>query len=259
MTAATNPAFEPPAGRRLIPVKTSYAPQHACSPAVRMRVLSSTPLFADLPAEQLREIDRRMTNVHAGEGDVIHAQGERARFFYVLAAGRLKAYRTSADGQETVVDLLGSGDAFGGADTFGRTEHAETVAALTSVCVLRVDAEGFHDILRTFPAVALRLIDDLSGQLMETREAVTQRSTTVTQRVAATLLRLAGRFGEQHSDGTLIQLPLSRADLAGLTGSTPESVSRAMSRMRSAGLVESGRRWTKILDLAGLRAAADGD
>lgn len=259
MSTHPNPAFEPPGGRRVIPVRTSYAPSHTCSPALRMRVLRQTPLFAELSDAELRSIDERMTNFHADPTDVIHRQGERAQHFYVLAAGRMKAYRTSPDGQQVVVDLLGSGDAFGGVDSFGRAEHAETVEALTTACVLRVDADGFHRILREFPPVALRLIGDLADQLLESREAVTQRSTTVTQRVAATLLRLAAKFGERDDDGAgiLIQLPLTRADLAGITGSTPESVSRAMSRMRSAGLIESGRRWTRLVDVAGLRDLAD--
>lgn len=257
MTDQTNPAFDPPQGRRALPVRTSYTPAHTCSPAVRMRVLSTTPLFADLTVDALRAIDARMATFHADAGDIIHRQGDPAQSFYVLAAGRLKAYRTSAEGRQEVVDLLGSGDGFGGLDSFGRAQHTETVEALTSVCVLQIGAPGFHQILREFPPVALRLIDDLSTQLLESRASVALRSTTVTERVAATLLRLAEKFGERQGERVLIQMPLTRADLAGMTGSTPESVSRAMSRLRSAGLVESGRRWTRILDLDGLRAAAD--
>ncbi|WP_405217869.1 Crp/Fnr family transcriptional regulator [Agrococcus sp. Ld7] len=257
MSDRTNPVFDPPQGRRSIPVRTSYTPAHTCSPAVRMRVLSATPLFVDLTVDELQSIDARMITFHADVGDIIHRQGDPAESFYVLAAGRLKVVRTSAEGQQEVVDLLGSGDAFGGMDSFGRTRHTETVEALTTVCVLRIDAPGFHRILREFPPVALRLIDDLATQLLESRASAALRSTTVTQRVAATLLRLAEKFGEREGERVLIQMPLTRADLAGITGSTPESVSRAMSRMRAAGLVESGRRWTRILDLDGLRAAAD--
>lgn len=69
------------------------------------------------------------------------------------------------------------------------------------------------------------------------------------QRVATTLLRLVEKFGQDRAGGaTLIQLPLSRADLAGMTGSTPESVSRVMSQLRKDGIIESGRRWTSVLD-----------
>lgn len=95
------------------------------------------------------------------------------------------------------------------------------------------------------------MLDDVTVSLSGARSEASQHaSSTVTQRVGATLLRLAGKFG-QHSadiDGVLIQLPLTRADLAGMTGSTPESVSRVMSRLRKEGIIDSGRRWTSILD-----------
>ncbi|MFZ2749458.1 MAG: Crp/Fnr family transcriptional regulator, partial [Propioniciclava sp.] len=100
------------------------------------------------------------------------------------------------------------------------------------------------------PEVALRVVDDVTALLAQARADVTAQSTaTVAQRVATTLLRLAEKFGQDSSSGaTLIQLPLSRTDLAGMTGSTPESVSRVMSQLRKDGIIDSGRRWTAILD-----------
>jgi CRP-like cAMP-binding protein len=61
-------------------------------------------------------------------------------------------------------------------------------------------------------------------------------------RIAHTLLRLAGKLGSPGAGGVVIQIPLSREDLAAMTGTTPETVSRVLSRFRRAGLVESGRR-----------------
>ena len=70
----------------------------------------------------------------------------------------------------------------------------------------------------------------------------------VESRLAATLLRLAAKLGEQQADRLLIQLPLSRQDLADMTGATVETVSRIMSQFRKQGLIDSGRRWVAILD-----------
>src|SRR5699024_5171176 len=81
---------------------------------------------------------------------------------------------------------------------------------------------------------------------------------TAMQRVAAALLRLADKFGQPRRDGsTLIQIPLTRADVAGMSGTTTETVSRIMSTLRADGIIESGRRWTAIVDhesLAGIVA-----
>jgi CRP-like cAMP-binding protein len=58
--------------------------------------------------------------------------------------------------------------------------------------------------------------------------------------------------------GLLIQLPLSRSDLAEMVGTTTESASRVMSQFQKEGLVRSGRRWVAITDQEGLLAYKEG-
>ena len=63
---------------------------------------------------------------------------------------------------------------------------------------------------------------------------------------------------DRGREGIMLEVPLSRADLAGLARSTPESVSRVMSRWKREGLVDSGRRWTALLDVRRLEAERAG-
>jgi CRP/FNR family transcriptional regulator, nitrogen oxide reductase regulator len=79
--------------------------------------------------------------------------------------------------------------------------------------------------------VTLRVLSAVGKRLAESREQIAQLSTyTVERRIAAALLRLAGKVGETQEESVLIQFPLSRQDLAAMTGSTTETVSRVMSR-----------------------------
>lgn len=245
--AATSP--DVPAERRRIPLRASCAQPHSCSPDVRLRVLQHVDLFADLTSDRLTDVNARMTALSWAADDPLYQFGDPAEHLYVLASGRAKAFRSTPDGQEVVVDLIAPGDLFGGLQSLGQPQHTETVQALTTVCALRIGTAAFREILTAQPQVALRVLDSLSAQLSLARSSTTQQSTaTVAQRVAATLLRLAEKFGETGTQGTLIQIPLSRADLAGMAGSTTESASRAMSRLRKDGIIDSGRRWTAILD-----------
>ncbi|HWV26144.1 MAG TPA: helix-turn-helix domain-containing protein, partial [Aeromicrobium sp.] len=76
-------------------------------------------------------------------------------------------------------------------------------------------------------------------------------------RVATALLRLADKLGKDRgAEGIVLEVPLSRADLAGLARSTPESVSRVMSRWKKEGIIDSGRRWTALLDVERLQDEA---
>lgn len=243
--------------RRHVPLRSMCAEPHECPAPVRLGVLRRVPIFADLPDADLVELDRRMTSLAWAEGEQLYTAGEPAQHLFVMASGQAKVYRSTAEGQEVVVDVLGPGDLVGGLHTLGRPTYAETVETLTTVCALRIGAETFDEVLTEFPPVALRVLRDVSSQLGLARTTVTEQATgSVPRRVAATLLRLADKFGQARSDGVLIQLPLSRADLAGLTGSTTESVSRAMSRLRKDGIIDSGRRWTAIRDRERLETLA---
>lgn len=258
ISVPVNPATTAPPARRTIPLRSTCAQPHDCPAPVRMRVLSQVPLFAGLSPEELASIDERMVSLAWAEDDPLYTAGEPAEHLYVLAAGRAKASRPTPGGQDVVVDLLAPGDLFGALQALGQPTYSETVRALTTTCALRIDTQAFREVLTQHPQVALRVLDDTAALLAEARTGLTQQSTaTVAQRVATTLLRLAEKFGQDRTGGgTLIQLPLSRADLAGMTGSTPESVSRVMSQLRKDGIIDSGRRWTSVLDRDRLAATA---
>ena len=248
--------------RRRIPLAKTCAIPHRCSRAVRMQVLERVPFFAGLSQQQLEGIDKRMVSLSWAAGDPLFTAGEPADHLYVLASGLVKLAQPTPNGQEVVVDLLTPGDLFGALNMTGQAVYPETAWTLTTTCALRINGHSFREILAEYPQIALRVLDDIAGRLAQARSDVGQQSTgTVAQRVATTLLRLADKLGHERSGnrGTLLQLPLSRSDLAGMVGSTPESVSRVMSRLRRDGIIDSGRRWTAVLDRDRLAATANID
>ena len=244
--------------RRRTPLRSTCGHPHPCPKPLRMRILAQIPIFADLTAEQLERIDDRLVSLAWSEGESLYTAGEPADHLYVIAAGSVRAAHTTADGQQTAVRMLGPGELFGAIDPIAAV-HSESVEALVTTCVLQMDVTDFREVLTEHPRVALRVLDDVAARLAAARAEANERaSSSVAQRVANALLRLADSFGQQGGSGagTLIQLPLSRTDLAGMTGSTPESVSRAMSRLRARGIIDSGRRWTSILDREALAEIA---
>jgi CRP/FNR family transcriptional regulator, nitrogen oxide reductase regulator len=259
--AAPTPASSPP-GRRRIPLASTCALPHRCPRPMRMQVLGAVPFFAGLTQRQLEGIDTAMVSLSWAAGDPLFIAGESADHLFVLAAGQAKLSQPTPTGQQVVVDLLTPGDLFGALSILGRPVYPETAWALTTTCALRIHAHSFREILAEHPQVVLRVLDDVAGRLAQARSDFGQQSTsTVAQQVAMTLLRLADKLGQERSAGrgTLLQLPLSRADLAGMVGSTAESVSRVRSRLRKEGIIDSGRRWTAVLDRDHLAAAANLD
>ena len=260
MTLQDPRAGAAPQGRRTIPLAEVTLPHH-CPRPVRMTVLDRSPYFHDLGAEALDRIDRRMrTSTWAAE-EVIYRAGEPAGTLYVVADGQVRISQLTAAGTQTVTDILGPGDMFGAMSSLGEPHHLQTATALVGSCTLRIGQEAFREVMVENPTVGLRVVDDLAARLSRAETDIGGQGTdTVEQRVARALLRLADKLGKDRgAQGLLLEVPLSRADLAGLARSTPESVSRVMSRWKKAGIIDSGRRWTAVLDRALLEEAADGE
>ncbi|UNX54652.1 Crp/Fnr family transcriptional regulator [Georgenia sp. TF02-10] len=253
-------AEQPRPARRRTPLRSTCAQPHPCARPVRLRVLQQVPYFAGLPEPVLDAVDRRMVALSWAAGDPLYRAGDPAEHLFVVAAGRVKLTRPTAGGGEVITDLLAPGGLLGALSTLGQPTHAETARALTTTCALRISQDDFRAVLTEHPAVALRVLDDVAARLAAAHAGAEEATGSVPRRVAATLLRLADRLGQDRgSGGTLLQLPLTRADLAAMTGSTPESVSRAMSRWRRDGIIDSGRRWTAVLDRARLAEIVAGD
>ena len=245
--------------RRRIPLRDVTVP-HVCPWPVRKRALERAPYFVGLSENELERIDARMEATSwAGGAPLFHA-GDPANALFIVAEGRIKLSAVSINGNESIADILVPGELFGAMSTVGSPLHQHTATAMVGSCALRIDQASFRDVLSEHPTVALRVLDDVAARLAQAHADVGgQSSDTVATRVATALLRLADKVGTVQRDGSvLIEVPLSRADIAGLARSTPESVSRVMSGWRADGTIDSGRRWTAIRDRRALEAIATG-
>lgn len=247
----------PPAGRRTIPLTEITLP-HECPRPVRMYVLSRAPYFEGLGEEALDEIDARMRARTFAPSQPIYHAGDPADSLYVVAEGRVKISQTTAEGTETVTDILVPGELFGAMSALGEPYHLQSASALVGTCALRINQRDFRQVLAEQPGVALRVLDDVTARLSRAQSDIGQSADSVPQRVARALLRLGEKLGEDRGpEGLMLEVPLSRADLAGLARSTPESVSRVMSKWKKEGVIDSGRRWTAILDPQRLESLAN--
>ena len=246
------------AGRRRTPLAPEGIEPHLCTLDLRRQILRQTPFFAGLPPAEVDRISLHFSERGYQPGETVYHAGEPATRLYVVAAGKVKLVRPTPAGQNVLLDILPPGDFFGSLATLGDREYPDTAEAQTACCLLSVDADQFAEILRAYPAVALATLEIVAERLRDAHEVIEHLSAhPVEARLAATLLKLAERLGAESKHGVLIQMPLSRQDLAEMTGTTAETASRIMSEFRRAGLIRSGRRWVAITDPAGLAKFAE--
>lgn len=241
--------------RRKTPIQiVTTEPQH-CSIDLRLKILGRLPFFAGLERGDLQAINRRFVEKGYEPGERIYAAGDPAERLYVVAEGKVKLVQYAAAGRSVLLDILTSGEFFGNLAALGVAAYPDTAQAQTTACILSIRSDDFRQVLDEHPGLALKTLEIMAGRLQAANQRVLQLSALpVEQRIAFTLLELARKHGRRQENGLLIELPLSRDDLAEMTGATTETVSRVMSQFLSRGIIDSGRQWVAITDPEQLEA-----
>lgn len=242
------------------PVRRSCAQPHHCSPEVRLKAMARSPLLRDMDVDEHRDLDQYLSAWSWAEGDPVILAGDEITGSYLLVAGRARVTRDTIDGREITVDIAAPGDVIGPLHTHP-VEVVDSAWAMETTCALYLPADSLAEVITRHPTLALSIVRMQQEHLTQSRERnVGQTTTTVEQRVGAALRRLDGKFGEHQQDGSsLLQVRLRRDDIAGMAGTTVESASRAMAKMKKAGIINSGREWVAILDRDALEDLVDGE
>lgn len=244
--------------RRNSPVKLTPIETHMCGFDVRLSILHRVPFFASLPHEAVEQINLLFREYGYAQGETVYFSGDDARHLYIVASGQIKLLRHTLAGQDILVDVLSPGDFFGMLSTVDEAVYPDTAQAQTPVCILAITVEDFRSVLVRYPSAALTVLDITSKRLHDAHEMLRRLSASaVEERIAYVLLKLADKLGEARDEGLLIQMPLTRDDIAQMAGATAETASRIMSQFQKDGIVNSGRQWVAIADRDRLAALAE--
>jgi CRP-like cAMP-binding protein len=204
--------------------------------------LDNVPLFQGLGADILARVREQAHSKAVGTGEVFFLEGDDAEAFFVLTSGRVKLTQLTPEGHQVVLRIIGAGDAFGGAGAFGDLTYPVGAEAVEPAVALVWTSGTIRQLLETEPKVALNAVQFVAGRLHDLqrrhRQLMTER---VERRVARALLRLVREAGRRVDAGVEIDFPVSRQDIAEMTGTTLYTVSRLLSSWEERGIVRSGR------------------
>jgi len=205
-------------------------------------LVAHLPMFAGFTNAELEEILREARSARHPRNSAIFAQGEEAHSFFLLLHGHVRAAKTTPTGEQIVVRYVAPGETFGLAMAIGLAQYPATATAVDDSVVLAWPTGAWPRLVQKFPALATNTLQTVGTRLQESHTRVLEMSTQqVEQRVAHALLRLAKQSGRKLDHGVEIDFPISRQDIAQMTGTTLHTVSRILSGWESQGLVESGR------------------
>lgn len=207
--------------------------------------------LAGLDERELRASCRRR---RYARGDTVFHEGDPARAFHLLDAGRVAVRLTTRFGDVSIIDILCPGDTFGEqALIHGEGDRSASITALERVETLTLDPTAFATLCAGNPAVYQFLMMVLSNRLRETSHLLLEaRYLPAEQRLHRCLYRLAEMFADSSDE----VIPLTQADLASMTGVTRSTANRLLRQAEQDGVIAIARARITVLDVAAVRRLA---
>jgi CRP/FNR family transcriptional regulator len=207
------------------------------------------PLFSGLSHDHLDQIARISSTLKFKSGQMIFHEGDKGDGFYMVEKGKIKVFKLSMEGKEQILHIYGPGHLFGEVPAFEGKNFPASSMALEKTDILFLPRDKFVRLISQTPGLGMNMLADLSRRLREFTVQIENLSLKeVPARLAAYILTLSI---EQDND-TRVKLPISKAQLANLIGTTPETISRILKKMMTAGLIEVQAATILIHDLDGL-------
>lgn len=225
---------------------------------VERRILRQLALFKRLDDLALDEVASHATLRRFTTGRPVFIQGAQAREFFILISGKLKVTQLTEDGQQVVVRFVVPGELFGIARALQRSDYPGTATTVVDSAAVAWSMSFWDSFVEKNPSLAISAMQTVGQRLQESHTRLREMATEeVERRVAHAVLRLTRQSGVAEEDGIRIDFPLSKQDIAEMTGTTLHTVSRIMSTWQAKGLVRTGRQKLLVRDPQGLTALAD--
>ena len=221
--------------------------------------LGLTPPFCRLDARQLREVLDLAEPFCPAGGTVIFDEGQPAWRFHILLSGHVRFVRLTAEGNQIIILHIAKGQMFGVGVAHGQSRHHVTAIAADDCQILSWPNALWPVFTAKYEGFAAETLRSLGARANEMNNRIVELSTKlVEQRIACALLRMIAQSGREVSNGVEIGFPVTRQNIADMTGTTMHTVSRILSVWERQGLVKSTRCLIVVKDLRRLAMMSSG-
>jgi CRP-like cAMP-binding protein/AmiR/NasT family two-component response regulator len=179
---------------------------------------------------------------------VVYYEGDKVTGIYFIICGKIKITKIAENGRELTTNIYNADDFIGTNVLFSHDEYTDNAIAIEETTLCFFPIHELEKLISTYPDVASKFIKILSNEIVEREEQLVQIAySSVRKRIAETLLH----YHQQNcSNGESIDL--SRNELANLSGTATETVSRILTEFESEGLIDKKRNEIILLDSAKL-------
>lgn len=188
----------------------------------------------------------------APRGKVLANEGDTPDRFGVVVSGRVKIYHLGAEGRELTFETVSTGEPIAAVAALAGTRLPATIEAATQATVAWLPREAIFELIESQPAVVRTLITDLANRVANYTAVASSFSLDVPARLAAYLFQRALSSGQPVEGGLLVDLGMSKSELASALGTVPETLSRALGRLRDEGVLSVRTKDVLVRDVGAL-------
>jgi CRP-like cAMP-binding protein len=203
-----------------------------------MANLKKIDLFKNLSDEELKELEHYITTTTFRKKDDIFTEGDAPEWFYIVSTGKVKVTKISHDGKEIILEIISPYDIFGGVAVLRNFPYPANAVAMEDSEILKISRKNLMRLVDRFPnlmfCIALQLGDRMKSSFDSLKNIALER---VEARIAALLLKLGNKVGVETKEGLLIDMRLTKQDVADMVGTTVETSIRTFSKFKKEGLL----------------------
>lgn len=210
-------------------------------------------IFADISSEHIDELNRNKVTNQYKKGQVLFNQGSPPLGVYCVLDGQIKIFKNSENGTETITRLATCGDVLGLRGVLTDQSHPASAKVMQDSSVCFIDRNFFKELIKRSPVASQNLIYKLAQEVTKLEQQVENINTkTVRQRLIQLLLSFCQTYGIRKAGEVLIDLKITRAEIASMIGTTSETVIRTISDLNESGLIRQEGKKTFVPSMAAL-------
>lgn len=194
-------------------------------------------VFKNLNAEQLENVNFEKSCRLYKKGDIIYHEGNRTSGFYCISSGIIKVFKTGIEGREQIIRFVKKGDILGYRSLISKESACSTAKVIEDAVMCFIPSEILFSLVKSNIDFAMEIMQRTAKELGDSNKfLVDMAQKNVRERLASILIMLAENF--ELDDNKILQINLTREELANIVGTATESVIRLLSEFKQDGLID---------------------
>lgn len=215
------------------------------------KVLSEFSLFRDLNDAEITKITNIAIVRDWKKQTLVFMQGDPLENVYFIYDGKIKVYKSDVNGKEQIVNIMKKGEMFPHVGFFRKGAYPAYAEALESSTLITVPISKFEMVLIENPELCIKVFKVLGEKIVDLQNRLEEQILNNTyEQIVKLLIRLAQKDGRKTADGmTLLKAEFTNRDLANMIGTTRETISRTLNKMKKDELIEVDEEGNMLLDI----------